>query len=842
MDTEISPFEQMRFCFPWRAYQAEVLRGLEDHLEDRKLHVVAAPGAGKTVVGIEVLRRIGKPTLILAPSIAIRNQWVDRLTELFLPDRHLPDWISKDLKAPGLVTVSTYQALHMDCDAATLQAAEVGVVVLDEAHHLRNAWWEALVHIVDTLDAQTVALTATPPYDVTSQEWRRYDDLCGPIDAEISIPELVKSGDLAPHQDLVHYSQLKQAEPYTAMDRRNTELRAQLRGDAAMISVIERHPWIADTRRQANELLSDPSLFSAMLIYLNDADVIVPRYARRVLGVAQRKIPKLNDEWLQILFQGLLEYLPDHLAAHLTKHGALYKSRVSIPLADSEDRERLLRNAPEKYESIREIAEAERKELGKDLRLVILTEHVGAGAVKLAAAEPDYYTPDEFNQRILETPKLGRLDAGSLFERLRAEKVSGGDMAVLTGSLVIVPAAFPGGEGIAVRALPHDPRYVQLHLSGAASDRRVQLVSDLVANGTVRILIGTRALLGQGWDLPAINTLILATNVKSFVSSNQIRGRAIRCDPAQPEKVANIWHVATTAPAEPGPEVEALERRFDTFVHLDTVSGQIKSGLSQHNDPQTANAASLSRAAERDLLTKRWHSALETGTPRPHIQHRIETDQSHRGLVGTDAVAQLLPRTAVAATGMAVWAGLIGDPVPGLLFGTGSAAVMVPGLLRLKRVLAHGTLSESLRQTGLAVLHAMVDAGQIKTERSRLTVSTGVSDAGLAYCTLTGATLPEETRFLSLLEEFFAPIDNPRYIIQRQSYLGRMLRIAPYPVPKALGARKETAQALLDGWQRYVGPAELIYTRTVAGRLALLRARTVTLAEARAVRRSSVWQ
>jgi len=28
---------------------------------------VAAPGAGKTVLGIEVLRRINKPTLILSP-------------------------------------------------------------------------------------------------------------------------------------------------------------------------------------------------------------------------------------------------------------------------------------------------------------------------------------------------------------------------------------------------------------------------------------------------------------------------------------------------------------------------------------------------------------------------------------------------------------------------------------------------------------------------------------------------------------------------------------------------------------------------------------------------------
>ncbi len=43
------------------------MRELQTHLTNLRLHVVAAPGAGKTVLGIEVLRRINKPTLILSP-------------------------------------------------------------------------------------------------------------------------------------------------------------------------------------------------------------------------------------------------------------------------------------------------------------------------------------------------------------------------------------------------------------------------------------------------------------------------------------------------------------------------------------------------------------------------------------------------------------------------------------------------------------------------------------------------------------------------------------------------------------------------------------------------------
>lgn len=138
-------------------------------------------------------------------------------------------------------------------------------------------------------------------------------------------------------------------------------------------------------------------------------------------------------------------------------------------------------------------------------------------------------------------------------------------------------------------------------------------------------------------------------------------------------------------------------------------------------------------------------------------------------------------------------------------------------------------------------MHAMIVVGHIRTKRAQLDVVAGQTSDGFGYCTLTGATLPEETRFLAMLEQFFAPIDNPRYLLIRQSYLGRMLQVAPYAVPSDLARHKADAQAVLDGWNRYVGPAKLVYTRTVAGRQALLQARTVTLPEARNVRRRSVW-
>ena len=80
----------------------------------------------------------------------------------------------------------------------------VRTLILDEAHHLRREWWEALAQLILQLPgARVVSLTATPPYDVIGSEWQRYEQLCGPIDERISVPELVRAQTLSPHQDYV---------------------------------------------------------------------------------------------------------------------------------------------------------------------------------------------------------------------------------------------------------------------------------------------------------------------------------------------------------------------------------------------------------------------------------------------------------------------------------------------------------------------------------------------------------------------------------------------------------------------------------------------------------------
>ena len=88
-------FDGVSFRGTFRDYQQTVLNRVEDHLADGRIHIVAAPGSGKTVLGLELVRRLGQPAIVLSPSVTIRQQWGDRFEERFLPaGRSLDEFVS----------------------------------------------------------------------------------------------------------------------------------------------------------------------------------------------------------------------------------------------------------------------------------------------------------------------------------------------------------------------------------------------------------------------------------------------------------------------------------------------------------------------------------------------------------------------------------------------------------------------------------------------------------------------------------------------------------------------------------------------------------------------------
>ncbi|WP_162925154.1 DEAD/DEAH box helicase family protein [Aurantiacibacter odishensis] len=859
----------MRFSGTWRDYQARVLEEMDGYLDDGRLHIVAAPGSGKTVLGLEAMRRVGRPALVLSPSLTIRNQWADRLAPLFLPslDSHRAR-ISRDIAVPADMTIGTYQSLHAaytrDSDFAALSALGPITLVLDECHHLRREWWSALFALRDRLEhVSVVALTATPPYDAAHAEWTRYESLCGPIDAEIGVPELVRNGDLAPHQDHVHFSQ-PDADIVEALIRRRDAvyaLAARIGNDTDLPEMLLAHPFLSEPYQHQEAIFEAPEQLSAMLFYLASRGFALPQEPLAMLGVNREIVPDFNHIWLEPMLECLLhrkiaEWRLDEGRARawksaLSEAGLITNHRVDF--SESVDLARLLAGSTGKLHSVAEIARAESEVLGDALRMAVLTDHVRAAELPRDPDAP--YAPS-------------RLGVVPIFESLRRAGIDQ-PLGVLTGSLVIVPEAARqaahvlaqecGIPAIALTftALPGCPGYCKLDLAAAADRGRVALVTRLVGAGHIRVLVGTQALLGEGWDAPSINSLVLASNAASYMLSNQMRGRAIRTDPAAPDKVANIWHLATIDPAdldgEAGPDFSRLVRRFSMFDGVaedgTTVieNGIDRLDLAMGQALDDRNALTMARARNRTGTARQWSKSLGAGTPRSQVREVAEVT----GNVGSATlhVRNTLKTTAISSLGGAVLtAGLsvfgLGL-VDTLVIGGGAALLYAaPGLYNSARLwVRNGTLEKRLGQVGEVLVEGLAHCGKLSREKNAYTVRVEEGLKGRHAITIEGGTRADQHRFVDAMMELLGPVQNPRYILRREGQSLGFRQLDYHAVPTPLGANKEEAELFCNLWTKRIGPARLIFTRSAHGRKVLLRARTKSMAAGlqSPVERRSMW-
>ncbi len=405
-------FDKLQFRHPWRPYQRRVLDAIEDHLQDRRLHVVAAPGAGKTTLGLEIFRRLGKSALVLSPTRVIRDQWLARLGDFIrFDDGKPPAWTSRDLRSPGVLTSITYQALHTrvcstsaedeseddlsgleqaisDSETAdlieSLRTGSIEVIIMDEAHHLRAAWWKALSRVCDEMPELTlVSLTATPPYDSVDHEWSRYEALCGPIDEEISVPELVKTGTLCPHQDYIWAvdASASERQKIREHDRRVDRLCDSLFASAEFEAIVGSHPWRARDPDH-RDLLREPQIAVAILVYLQRKQLQLPPALLEALDLREADIPDLGRYWWQqlvhaVLFSPTFALNENHresvaqLKKQLRASELLHKRELS--LEKSRRMARSLGLSAAKVKACLDIHRIELRQRGEGLRQVVLT-------------------------------------------------------------------------------------------------------------------------------------------------------------------------------------------------------------------------------------------------------------------------------------------------------------------------------------------------------------------------------------------------------------------------------------------------------------------------------------
>lgn len=885
--------KDMNFKGNWRDYQARVLEEMDEHLADDRLHVVAAPGAGKTVLGLEIVRRIGRSALVFAPTIAIREQWAHRLCPLFLDTPPEAGASSRDLTDFRELTLATYQSLdslrrgeELDALIEKLNGQGPLTLVLDEAHHLRREWWKCLNELAHRLeDVRLVALTATPPYDASFAEWSRYEELCGTIDLEIGIPELVRNGDLCPHQDHLILSQPPE-DALAILDKRRVaigQLQLELREDDGLLDWLAAHPWLTDSEAHVEEILEAPEMLSAVLVLLASAGRELPRPPLKLLGVSARNVPPPSLFWLERFLDGAISQHtatfpldPTRLKSlrdRLNRHGLIEGGRVRLQHTRSVFK--LMTSSIAKLDSIVNIAKAEQDALTDDLRLVVLSDHIRAGEM-----------PSGPNAEF-EPAKLGVVP---IFEKLRRSGIADEYLGVLTGSLVILPKHTlskldqiaeelhldPGG--FRPSDLTGCPNHVRIEGRAGGNAALVRLVTALFTRGDIRIVIGTQSLLGEGWDAPALNSLVLASNTASFVLSNQMRGRAIRIDPARPDKVANIWHLATVDPEDheswdavvstfnwgvlndggaPGlSDIKVVARRFKAFEGISNGSstliedGIARLGLDPAQPAALANRKTFAAAADRHAISERWKVSLGQGAERAQVRETAAPRYAPRALVWFDTLQAL--GWSAASSG----AFLAANELRGLASyeGIGVIAMGVAGVATLaslpklakagRLVWRNGSLEGSLEAVTGVVLRALVDADLLsERELKDANIEIRTSLDGRKDIVLTGVSRAAERQVMQAIAEILGPVQNQRYLLVRSSWLGLKKRVDYHAVPVALGARKENAARFAELWRQGVGASNLVFTRTAGGRRILLRARADSFAAGfqRIVDRRSVW-
>lgn len=897
LSSKMETFPQdIKFKYPWRKYQQRVLDELNNHLTDRHLHVIAPPGSGKTILGLEVVLRLNQPTLILAPALSIRNQWIQRFCELFLQTTRKPDWISTDIRNPKLLTIVTYQGLHAACNnlpvaetetedeeeteettnvrssnvnldniARGLWAQKIKTIVVDEAHHLKNEWWQTLTKIKEKLDPVIVGLTATPPYDVSVTEWQRYIELNGPVDTEISVPELVIEGDLCPHQDYVHFTYPTENEYKGIVEfRRNTEqLFQEIKNDETLIQAIESHPVWQNPTAQLDWIYTNVSCFSACLIFLNEHQKVIPETHLSVIGSRKIDIPKLDYEWMETLLDFYLFKDKQHFKAfeehqktlenRLKRYGVIEKRQISFSF--NKRISGLLTSSISKLNGIQQIVNFEYEHLGGGLRMVILA---------------DFIRKEFFINGTENNLELNRIGVMPIFEKLRRDNTNNKKIGVLTGSMVILPvsagAAFESAAAahhipkINLSPVSFDSNYVVIHQTEQLKHDIVHLVTHIFQKGEIEILIGTKSLLGEGWDAPAINALIPASFVGSFVLSNQMRGRAIRTQNDNDQKTGNIWHLVCVDPTVPtgGDDFDLLNRRFRSFVGVSFKEETgIENGVGRLDLPENIqlkevgeakNREMFALAGDRESLKQRWEDALATGiTLEEEIKIPFKEKQPRKTLKSlyfNKTIANLLAMLGFTGLQFAEILFRIiskhADKIRSLhdlivvLSNCGIIGILIFGRQAFKTLrlyIKYRDIGKDIQQIGNALLNSLIKAGAIRTDIFKVSANATIDSLGGVYCHLEGGTTFEKSTFINALKEILARPDNPRYVIVRKStFLSVFDRLDYHAVPEILAKNKHLAGYFRDQWQHYVGPCDLVFTRTIEGRRLLLLSRIKSLA------------
>ena len=842
---------EIRFHYNLRDYQARVLKELERYSGDNKIHVVAAPGAGKTILALKIAFEYNKPTIILVPTIAIRQQWVDRMLQDF--DGVSKDEISTDIKDIRKYTVFTYQALYEIKKEKFVEIIEnnnIGLVVLDEAHHLRNAWWKTLTEAFQEIKGiKVVSLTATPPYD-DSTDFSKYIELCGDIDATITIPELVKQRNLCPHQDFIYFNY-----PTTEQELKIKNYRLQALGivmellrNNRFIKALGTHSYFIKekdekvNKRKVDEMLKNYEVVISMSKILKkrgipvehelvkDGPTTVQDYERVIEYVLFGKDPEFD----------IIENEIKDIKRKLNSIGAIDSKKVN--LLYNKEVESLISQNIGKMESIEKIVDTEYENMGERLKLVCVTDFI------------------KDDVEVEEGSEYSQLGVVPIFKNLRQKKPNL-KLAVLTGTLVVIPTdtitmfkylcekRHIREDSYSISDYGLDFEYSKITFKNIS--HMVSVITELFEASPISMLIGTIALIGEGWDAPFVNSLIIASGISTYVTSNQLRGRAIRINSKEALKAANIWHLACLERIGKnllkGKDYDRIARRFNQIEGLAFAKDSIETGIARFDigkikninnlldSPELVkevkgkylseielnvdninliNKIMLQESAKRDEMTSRWDKALcnYISINRCDLAKRGILQRSHYvGGVKPSTNAKVL-----VLTNLAVFSYLtsLGTAIPPAMSMAACSGMIIGDAIFYRKITRNSTNdSNSVKKIAKAIKYALTQRKYIDEEAEMIITE----NPETVEIKLTNADTRGQMLFRKMIEEATSRKCDTRYLLIAGKYV--------FNVPKMFDDNKDQAEFFLRCYNRVNHPfnSRIVFSKNGKGKYDKLR-------------------
>ena len=735
----------------------------------------------------------------------------------------------------------TMKLLHASALATLKRMRDngLGLVILDECHHLMNHWGRVLAATDEFLGNPIVlGLTATPPEDAQkdTEDAKRYRAYFGPVDYEVPVPAVVKDGFLAPYQDLAYFvrplgNELKYiTQTSEAFDQLVEDLCNPPLGDdgepvrESMVGytrrvLAERDLIImkANTWDEFEERAS--SFATAGRILLDERGVALPD------GVPELTLDLLDKIYwadpLSRLLPILTWYIRHGLRRSsnradqiLAKH-AIHRLRLlGTQITETGTQQcaspvsRILAYSRAKARALIPILQREQSVLGDAIRAVVICDYEKTSAVSAELTD------------VLDDEAGGAIAA--FRELLTDEATDALDPVLITGSTVLVDDDLrPKLESAAVQWLSANKFSVDFvwhelegfHiLSGKGGDWcprvYVEMITELFQQGITRCLVGTRGLLGEGWDANKLNVLVDLTCVTTSMTINQLRGRSFRLDPDVPEKLANNWDVVCIAP-EFKKGLDDYHRFRKKHKHLFGVTddGCIEKGVGHVH----AAFTEIKPEGVEESMVELNRDMLERVDQRPHFRSLWKIGEPYH----PEPIQAVEKKASV---------------------GMGFKALSL-----LSQEWTEGTLTQAI---GRAVISGLAEAELLESmslSEAEKNIHVAERTGGYVRIFLENANEGDSRLFAQAMADVFGPVKDARYVIQRQEdfeysesrfkgtwmlektpeFLSRFIEkrtqvtkrrrevVKVHAVPKVLARNKNRALLFQKHWNTHVSPSSV---------------------------------